>query len=106
MRTQPCEVTVVLERRGARGGGGRAVAERVEIAARLAPDGARAFRVDGRARSAAHVRALLRAGGVALGDATLIRQAQVTALADGNCERRVRWEMSCACPMHAQIETG
>lgn len=56
------------------------------VAAALAPDGMRTFRVDGRQRSGKQVREFLGGCGINLGgiSVALIKQAQVTCLADSN----------------------
>ncbi|GBF98926.1 hypothetical protein Rsub_11718 [Raphidocelis subcapitata] len=74
---QLCEVRVTLVRR--RGG-----AEAHEVAATLSPEGARVFRIDGRVRNAAQVKAFLREGGLVVGPSTVIKQQAVTSLADSN----------------------
>ena len=73
---EPAEVQVQLRSPG--GGSHR-------VSAALAPDGSRVFRVEGRIRSGKEVREFLRALGVCLdGSSAVIRQAQVTSLADDN----------------------
>ncbi|PRW20630.1 putative polyamine transporter isoform A [Chlorella sorokiniana] len=74
--SEVCEVAVSL-----RSGGG----EVHTVAAALAPDGGRAFKVNGRVKSGKEVRDFLRGLGISLeSGAAVIKQAQVTRLADAN----------------------
>eukprot|EP00887_Chlorella_sp_A99_P003385 scaffold7.g3385.t1 len=89
--SEVCEVHVELRgvRRAAAAPGGRRGAAPPAashwVAAALAPDGSRTFRVDGRLRSGKEVREFLRGLGVSLdSEVAVIKQAQVTRLADAN----------------------
>jgi len=75
---QSCQVSFTIQR------GTAAAREQHTIQAQLTAEGGRLYRLDGRVRTAAQVREFLRRCGLAIDPATVIRQANVTALTDDN----------------------